>query len=318
MSAPFANARPSGLPRRNPVAVWIEAERERGPIEEAVHRAGGVVAPLEQAQAIIWAADRPRDLEAVLHARIEWVQLSSAGIEDWFLSGVIDEDRQWTAAKGVYAGPIAEYIVAMLLAATRRLPEVIRQQRWTPLDVRVLSEATVGIVGAGGIGGAVLDLLRPFGARTLAVTRNGRPISGADVSMGPDQIDEVISESDFLVLAAPETPETRGLISAAQLDRMRPGAWLINVGRGALVDTDALVAALSEGRLGGAVLDVTDPEPLPDDHPLWDLPNAIITAHTANTHRLGAQAFAARVHENVQRFTRGAPLLGLVDPQLGY
>jgi len=186
MSAPFANARPSGLPRRNPVAVWIEAERERGPIEEAVHRAGGVVAPLEQAQAIIWAADRPRDLEAVLHARIEWVQLSSAGIEDWFLSGVIDEDRQWTAAKGVYAGPIAEYIVAMLLAATRRLPEVIRQQRWTPLDVRVLSEATVGIVGAGGIGGGDAHLPDAFrdAGRVIVEERRGNSFIGKQVGDG--------------------------------------------------------------------------------------------------------------------------------------
>jgi phosphoglycerate dehydrogenase-like enzyme len=301
------------------VPIWIEADETWRPgIEAAVRDGGGVEAPLEDARAIVWAADRPHDLLARLHDGIEWVQLWSAGIEDWFAAGVIDERRRWTAAKGVYAGPIAEYVLAMMLAAVRRLPEVIRDDAWRPRDVRPLRGSTAGIVGAGGIGAAVIDILRPLDVRTIAVTRSGRAVEGADVSLGAADLTEAVRESDFLVLAAPDTDETRGLFDARLLGQLRPHAWIVNVGRGSIVDTDALVEALRAGRLGGAALDVTDPEPLPPDHPLWALPNAIVTSHTANTPRLGGAAYAARVRENVRRFGTGEPLLGLVDPRVGY
>jgi phosphoglycerate dehydrogenase-like enzyme len=301
------------------VPVWIEAdEPRRREIEEAVREGGGITAPLDEARAIVWAADRPHDLLAHLHDGIEWVQLWSAGIEDWFAAGVIDERRRWTAAKGVYAGPIAEYVLAMLLAAVRRLPEVLHDDTWRPRDVRTLRGSTAGIVGAGGIGSAVIELLRPLGVRTIAVTRSGRAVEGADVSVAAADLAEAVRESDFLVLAAPATGETRGLVDAQLLGQLPPHAWIVNVGRGSIVDTPALVEALRAGRLGGAALDVTDPEPLPPDHPLWTLPNVIVTSHTANTPRLGGAAYAARVRENVRRFGTGEELLGLVDPRLGY
>jgi D-3-phosphoglycerate dehydrogenase len=301
------------------VPVWIEADETwRRGIEAAVREGGAIQAPLEEARALVWAADRPHDLLAHLHDGVEWVQLWSAGIEDWFTAGVIDDRRRWTAAKGVYAEPIAEHVLAMLLAAVRRLPEVIRDGTWQPLDVRTLRGSTVGVVGAGGIGSAVIELVRPLGVRTIAVTRSGRPVEGADLSLGAADVAEAVRESDFLVLAAPETDETRALLDARLLGQLRPHAWIVNVGRGSIVDTDALVEALRAGRLGGAALDVTDPEPLPPDHPLWALPNVIVTSHTACTPRLGGEAFAARVRENVRRFGAGEPLLGLVDPRLGY
>jgi D-3-phosphoglycerate dehydrogenase len=246
------------------------------------------------------------------------VQLSSAGIEDWFAAGVIDERRRWTAAKGVYAQPIAEYVITMLLVGARRLPELMSVRHWRLLDVRTLRGATVAIVGAGGIGRAVIELLRPMGVRTLAVTRSGRTVDGADVSAGPAEIDSVVADADFVVLAAPETAGTRGLFDARLLARMRPDAWLVNVARGSIVDTDALVDALRQGRVGGAALDVTDPEPLPRGHVLWSLSNAIITSHTACTPTLGAPAFATRVRENVCRLRAGEPLLGVVEIELGY
>jgi len=302
-----------------PVPVWIQADDAWRPgLEDAVRLGGGVIVPRERAEAIIWAADRPHDLQASLHAGIEWVQLSSAGIEDWFAAGVIDDRRRWTAAKGVYAGPIAEYVIGMLLAGVRRLPELMRDRRWQPLEVRTLRGATVGIVGAGGIGSAVIELLRPMGARPIAATRSGRGVDGADVSVGPTEIDAVVRESDFLVLAAPDTPETRGLFDARLFRQMRPHAWLVNVGRGTIIDTQALVDALREGKLAGAALDVTDPEPLPRGHALWGMPNVIITSHTACTPTLGAAAFATRVQENVHRFRAGAPLLGTVETEHGY
>ncbi len=279
---------------------------------------GGEVVSLDRAEAIIWADDRPADLRAVLHRGIKWVQLSSAGIEDWLAAGVIDDRRRWTAATGVYARPIAEYLIAAILAAARRLPLHVNSRNWKSLEAQTLDGATVGIIGAGGIGSALIKLLQPFDARTIAVTRTGRRVPGADTSLGPDDIDIVVAASDFLVLAAPDTGATRGMLGAARLAKMRPDAWLINVGRGTAVDTAALVAALERGQIGGAILDVTDPEPLPDDHPLWRLPNAVITAHTASTPALGAKALTDRVEENVRRFRSGEPLLGQIELSRGY
>jgi D-3-phosphoglycerate dehydrogenase len=201
----------------------------------------------------------------------------------------------------------------MLFAGARRLPEVVRTARWRPLDVGMLGGKTVGIIGAGGIGTAVIELLRPLGCRVLAVTRTGRTLEGVDASVSVDELDRVIPKADFLVLAAPDTAATRGLFDRKRLARMRRDAWLVNVGRGRIVDTDALVDALRGHCIGGAALDVTDPEPLPDRHPLWSLPNAIVTSHTASTAALGRGAFVARVRENVRRFASGEPLLGVVD-----
>jgi phosphoglycerate dehydrogenase-like enzyme len=160
-------------------------------------------------------------------------------------------------------------------------------------------------------------LLTPFDVRTVALTRSGRQVPGASVSLGLGGLAGLLAESDYVVLAAPATPETDGMISAERLALMRDGACLINVGRGTLVDTDALVAELRDGRISAA-LDVTDPEPLPSDHPLWTLPNAIVTSHTANTGRLGRAAMASRVSENLVRFARGEEPLGLVDPVARY
>jgi D-3-phosphoglycerate dehydrogenase len=136
--------------------------------------------------------------------------------------------------------------------------------------------------------------------------------------MGPDQLPALLAQSDFVVLTAALTAETAGMISAERLDLMRPDAWLINVARGELVDTNALVAALQAGTIGGAALDVTDPEPLPADHILWTLPNVLITPHVACTPAMGGRFLAQRVEENVRRFVHREDLLGVVDQSLGY
>lgn len=299
--------------------VWVNATvASRRILESAVLAGGGQLSPPHAANAIIWAVDDPPSIAEYLTPEVSWVQLSSAGIEDWFYAGVIDRARTWTAAKGVYAGPIAEYILAMLLAACRRLPEVVRGDRWRPLEVSVLAGKTVGLVGAGGIGAAALRLLAPLGANCVALTRGGGKVAGAAESVGPEGLDDLLSRSDFVVLATPETRETIGLISAARLALLPPNAWIVNVGRGSTIDTDALVTALGTGRLAGAVLDATDPEPLPEAHPLWQLPNAIVTSHTACTPTLGRSALADRVTTNVARFRRGEPLVGIVDPDIGY
>jgi phosphoglycerate dehydrogenase-like enzyme len=299
--------------------IWVNARPEDRPVfEAAVESGGGVVSDAAVADAVVWAVDDPPSIRPYLTSQVRWVQLSSAGIEDWFDAGVIDQARIWTAAKGVYAEPIAEYALAMMLAAARRLPEVVGDATWQPRDVSSLAGATVGIVGAGGIGRALLRLLAPLGTHTIALTRGGRAVPGADESVGPDGLDGLLRRSDYVVLASPETAETIGLISAKEIASLQPHAWVINVGRGSILDTEALVRALAGGRIGGAALDVTSPEPLPDRHPLWQFPNVIVTSHTASTRRLGRDRLARRIQANVDRFSRGRELLGAVDVGLGY
>ena len=300
--------------------VWIEAdESRRGTLENAVRAGGGSIATAAaNANAIVWALDNPELIVPRLNDGIDWVQLSSAGIEEWFAAGVIDGARVWTAAKGVYADPIAEYCLGMMLAVARQLPDAVRTTRWQPLVPRSLSGSTVTVVGAGGIGEALLRLLEPFGADTRGVTRTGRAVPGADRVFPAVDLDTALPGSDWVVLAAPATRETERLLSRERLQLLDPQAWVLNVGRGTLIDTDALVDGLVDGRLGGAILDVTDPEPLPDGHALWSLPNVLVTSHTANTPTLGAQALAQRVRTNVERFSNGEPLLGVVDVEAGY
>jgi D-3-phosphoglycerate dehydrogenase len=258
-----------------------------------------------------------------LHENIVWVQLDAAGIEPWFESGLIDGKRVWTCAKGQYGVAVAEHVVMLVLAALRRLKELLDAKQWAPLRGELLAGKTVGLAGAGGIGRELISRLRPFGVRIIALSEPGGFIEGADESLGPDGLEVLLAKSDVVVLAVPVTPKTKGFIGRDQLNLIGPSGWLVNVSRGALVQTDALVAALTEGRLGGACVDVTDPEPLEDGHPLWDMPNVIITPHTATSVDLaGADSrlaeYACLVRDNVRRFVVGEALLAMVDPDLGY
>jgi phosphoglycerate dehydrogenase-like enzyme len=296
--------------------VWVWPDSEV--LESAVRSGGGSVVPLEQANAIVCTGDDVELLRRSLLPDVRWVQLGAAGIEMWFDAGLMTPDVVWTAAKGVYARPIAEHILAMILAAARGLPARARARTWGPTGGRLLSGRTVGVVGAGGTGAELIRLLAPFAVRTIALTRDGREVPNADINVGPSGLDELLAQSDFVVLATALTQETAGLISSERLAQMRPDAWLINVARGGLVDTEALVLALAAGTIGGAALDVTDPEPLPDDHVLWEIPNVLITPHVACTPAIGVGLLARRVEENVRRFGRGDGLLGVVDQSLGY
>ena len=150
------------------------------------------------------------------------------------------------------------------------------------------------------------------------MTRRGRPVPGASRSLAIDDVGEVWGEATHVVIATPATGGTRHLVGAPELDAMREDAWLVNVARGSLVDTDALVEALRSGSIGGAALDVTDPEPLPDGHPLWELENVLITPHVATAPEAEKRHFADRVRENVRRLAAGEELEGLVDPEGGY
>jgi D-3-phosphoglycerate dehydrogenase len=213
---------------------------------------------------------------------------------------------------------LAEHALALLLAAAKGLPQAARASSWHEHRPRRLAGSTVGLVGAGAIGRSLASLLAPLRLTILAVNRSGAPVAGAAETVGPGGLHDVLGRCDYAVLSAPLTQSTRRLIGAPELELLGPNGWLVNVGRGAVVDTDALVAALESGRLAGACLDVTDPEPLPDGHPLWSLPNVLMTPHAANPPGTHLPALAERVEENVRRFGNGLPLLGVIDVEHGY
>jgi D-3-phosphoglycerate dehydrogenase len=286
-------------------------------LEAAVEQGGGTVCEAATADALVLVEGNNR-LEVPLHDGVRWVQSSSAGNDHLIGAGLVDERRVWTSAAGVYARPIAEHVLGLLLAAARSLHAYARAQRWERLESRMLGESTVGVVGAGGIGSAVIAHLEALGARTIAITRSGRAVARATEFGGPERLPQLLGTSDFVVLSTPLTPETHRMIDEGALELMQPHAWLVNVARGELVDTEALVAALRAERIAGAALDAVDPEPLPEGHPLWSLPNALVTPHTAASPREWRRLFADRVTENVGRFARGEPLLGTIDPDRGY
>ena len=280
-------------------------------ILDAVAEGGGKSAPLEDADAVVWLDSRCDGFPAELPDRVRWVQLPVAGVEQWL--GRVDRSRLWTSAAGAYSRAVAEHALALMLAGARRLAECARADSWGEPPVVPLEGATVAVVGAGGIGRALIELLAPFDVRVLAVTRRGR-----DGTLSADRLHEVWPLAHHVVLAAPATADTRHLVGTSELAAMRQDAWLINVARGSLVDTDALVRALADGVIAGAALDVTDPEPLPVGHPLWREPRALITPHVANPAAGLRRHLAERVRENVRRFGAGEPLLGRIEPAAGY
>lgn len=307
-------------PRSNAIAVGPREDRK---LVNAIERGGAVSAPLADASALVWSGG-PADFPSSLPDGIRWVQLPSAGIESWFDSGVIaaHPEIEFTSAAGAYAATVAEHALALLLAGVRALPEHLEAQTWQQahfLDkVGTLRDSTVTIVGAGGIGRALIPMLTALGAEVLAVNRSGSPAPGAVRTLPVSSLDEVWAATDHVVVAAPATPATRHLVGAAEFAQLRPHSWVVNVARGSLVDTDALVEALKTGSIGGAGLDVTDPEPLPDGHPLWDLTNAIITPHDSNPTELRVNAYSEHVAANVARFVAGEALAARVDAAQGY
>jgi len=293
-------------------------------LADAVEAGGGTVVDPADATGLVWAIPKhPERLETLLaeHPDIEWVQLPFAGIETF--TYLMDDGRTWTCGKGVYADPVAELALTLLLAGMRGVGTYARRVSWEKADANELGHNLIGarvtILGGGGIARSLIRLLSGFGVTTTALRRRADDaVPGADRTLGLDRLHGALADADAVVLALAMTPETRGIIDAAALDAMGDHAWLVNVARGPHVVTDDLVDALVDHRIGGAGLDVTDPEPLPDGHPLWSLPNVIVTPHVGNTPAMAVPLLGARVTKNVRRFAVGDELIGLVDPDLGY
>ena len=286
---------------------------------DAIEAAGGALVDPGEAEALVWTD--PTDsgaLAALLAGRpgIRWVQLPFAGVERFV--ALLGDGRTWTSTKGAYSGPVAEHALALGLAGLRQLTRRARARGWGDQAGIRLAGSRVTLVGGGGITRALLELLAPFSVEATVVRRHPAELPGASTVVGPDGLHDALGGARLVFLALALTPETTGIIAAAELGCMDGEAWLVNVARGAHVVTDDLVTALRARAIGGAALDVTDPEPLPAGHPLWDLDNCLITPHTANTWPMAEPLFAARVGANVRRRVAGAPLLGVVDPGLGY
>ncbi|MCY4273605.1 MAG: D-isomer specific 2-hydroxyacid dehydrogenase family protein [bacterium] len=307
-------------PRITSPNIAVAPECWRRPVLADAVRAGGAsVSSPAEAEALVWAEPAAPDLlPGVLEEGpgIEWVQLPYAGIEN--LVHLLDRDHRWTCGKGVYAEPVAEHALMLAVAGLRGLGTFARARQWSPPQGRNLLGGRVTVLGGGGITEALVRLLDPWGCRITVLRRHPAPMTGVDRVVGPDRLHEALGDADAVVVALALTAETAGIIDAAALDAMAPHAWLVNVGRGGHVVTDDLVEALSSGRIGGAALDVTDPEPLPDGHRLWRLENCLITPHVGNTPEMGLKLLARRVTENVRRYVAGEELLGPVDVDLGY
>lgn len=309
-------------PASGPIAVLPSPQ----PIfTEAVEAGGGVVAPLStETRGLVWLSySRAGELGDTLAAYpdIGWVQLPWAGVDAF--SGVMAAyDRPglvWTSAKGAYAQPVAEHALALTLALLRLLPKRARATSWNSVpEGRSLYGLHVVIIGAGGIAHELISLLAPFRVRVTIVRRSADAVPGADATVPTASLHEVLPTADVVIVAAALTPGTTHLIGAPELALMPQSAYLVNIARGPLVDTDALVAALHRGDIAGAALDVTEPEPLPDGHPLWTEPRCLITPHMADTPEMTAPLLAERIRINVAAFLSDARFTGVVDPHLGY
>ncbi|MGY9074508.1 MAG: D-isomer specific 2-hydroxyacid dehydrogenase family protein [Acidimicrobiales bacterium] len=302
------------------IAVEPPSWRRQSLVDAVLAGGGEIVAPGE-AEALVWAEPARADLLPNLldtHPNIDWVQLPYAGIEPFLDMLRARPHLHWTCGKGVYAAPVAEHILTLALAGFRGLATYSRATTWSAPEGRNLFGAKVTVLGGGGITEELLPLLSPFRCETTVVRRNVAPLPGARRVVGPEQLHEILPTTDLLVLALALTPETTGIIAAPELELLPEHAWVVNLARGRHIVTDDLVAALRNRTIGGAALDVTEPEPLPDGHPLWSLDNCIITPHIGNTPEMGLPLLAERVTDNVRRRAAGEVLVGSVDTTSGY
>ena len=303
------------LERIEAVAEGIDASAA-GTAEEAMARAPDA----EVLQAGRWS----EELRQVAR-RLKWVQSGGAGVERFMTPGFIASPVILTNAQGVYAVPIADHVMAFMLHFSRRFNDMLRKQaahEWESWDRRSSDELngkTLGIVGLGAIGSELARRAKAFGMRVIATRRRpGSPSPHADQVRGPDEMAWLLRGSDFVALCSALTHETRHLIGEQELKLMKRTAFVINIGRGGLIDEQALIVALKAEEIAGAGLDVFEHEPLPADSPLWDMPNVMITPHDAGSSPHSRERFMALFLENLRRYVASEPLLNVVDKRAGY
>lgn len=287
---------------------------------QAVHVYAGrrTVTPEQLAQAtVILGWPRPQDMKGAV--RLKWFQTMWAGSDEYEGEGILPPGIMLTSSSGSNSQSVAEHMLACLLALCRRLPIYRDSQRahlWKDEGkMKTISGGTVLVVGAGHLGSAFAGLCRGLGARTVGLKRTVRgPVEGFDQVYPMDQLDELLPQADVVVLVLPHSPQTAGLMDRRRLRLMKEDAILISAGRGTVLDQDALVQVMGEGKLWGAALDVTVPEPLPADSPLWDIPNLILTPHVAGGMRLEItrKNCIQMAQDNLRRYLAGEPLVNRV------
>lgn len=267
----------------------------------------------------------PDDFPDELPESVQVVQVVYAGVEALLERGILAKHAaqgvRFANAGGLYDDTVAESTLALLLAVEHRLKAVRPEWNNTQLFQEkeyLFDHKHLALIGAGGIGKTLIRFLEPFGMAITAVNRSGNPVAGADHTVAMKDAGSVWSQADYFVLLTPLTPETRHLVDAERIAQMKDTAVVVNVGRGPLVDTEALTQALRDGALRGAALDVTEPEPLPADHPLWGLDNCVITPHTANIPRFMDRRIGGLAVKNWERFAAGETMLTEVDVEAGY
>ncbi|MHA2789554.1 D-isomer specific 2-hydroxyacid dehydrogenase family protein [Corynebacterium sp. S7] len=259
-----------------------------------------------------------------LPTNIKWVQFHAAGINR--VAHLIRKTNvPWTNAAGAFAEPVAEAALAHILSVMHQHKLAITSGSFDAYDeidqrLQLLTNTnrTVVILGAGGIGAQLIRLLKVFQVNIIAVNRSGRPVAGADEVHTLRDMDKVWPRADIVVNILPLTEETKGLINETVFKALPNHAIFVNVGRGAVVDTRSLVSALENGEIAGAGLDVTDPEPLPEDHPLWHMDNCLITPHTATTDEMGRNYIAPTIIANAEAFEAGRRMPTQIDIERGY
>ncbi len=268
-------------------------------------------AEILEAEILIAWSIRPEQVKSA--KRLRWIHSPAAAVHQLMFPELIESDIVLTNAREVHGPVVAEHVIALIFALAKKIPGSVELQQkhvwgqqilWDQVPrVREVAGATLGLVGLGSIGRPVLQKAKALGMRVVAVREHPEKGSeGADVILGPEQIDEVFRQSDYVVLAAPVTDATKAIANAERLALMKPTACLINVGRGPLVDEHALVDALRAKKIGGAALDVFPKEPLPADSPLWDVPNLLITPHTAALTDKLWERHSALFSENLRRY----------------
>ncbi|MGC5010757.1 D-isomer specific 2-hydroxyacid dehydrogenase family protein [Streptosporangium sp. DT93] len=309
--------------------AWAAYERPNSPgaaglrsmVERAVSSGGGVLAPVAEADGLVWLVPGEAGLLRTTleeNPRIGWVQFPWAGVERFVESGVFGFPVVFSCAKGSFAGQVGEHALMLILTCLRNVSRQARTPRWDPVDPRSLHGRSVTILGGGGIAAELIRLLRPFGCRIRVIRRRPDDVEGADETLPPSALHEVLPGTDVLVLALALTPETRHVVDSAELKLLPEHAVVVNVARGGHIRTGALVDALRAGTISAAGLDVTDPEPLPEGHPLWDDPRVLVTSHCADSAEYVARMFCERVERNVRNLRAGLPLEGVIDSAAGY
>jgi phosphoglycerate dehydrogenase-like enzyme len=257
--------------------------------------------------------------------RLRWVHCRAAGLDHLLFPELVESPAALTNGSGVFSPSLGEFVLGAILHFAKGFRAMIRNQEagaWAPFDVEEISGQTVGIVGYGDIGRAVASRARAMGMRVLALKRHAPPPEAADAFaeriFGPENRMEMLALSDYVVVAAPITPETRGMIGEPEFAAMKPGAVIINVGRGPVIDEAAMVRALTEGRIKGAALDVFDHEPLPQGHPFYQLDNVLLSPHCADHTATWIDDAMRFFLTQFERYRKGEPLLNVVDKKLGY